>query len=86
MESKLGIKWQLDRSQFERRAVGEPGPERFPVAQLRVQRRMRPEILRLIRGIYPNLIDHGDVESREMTEVGRNLIVMSGKWRWHRDW
>lgn len=63
MESKLGIKWKLDRSQFERRAVGEPGLERFPVSQLNVQRRMRPDISRLIKGIYPNLGDHEDVES-----------------------
>lgn len=58
MESKSGLNWQLDRSQFERRAVGEPGLGPFPVAQLDVQRRMRPEISRLIRGVYPNLQDH----------------------------
>lgn len=46
-----------------RRAVGEPGLERFPVSQLNVQRRMRPDISRLIKGIYPNLGDHEDVES-----------------------
>ncbi|KAH9907356.1 hypothetical protein F4778DRAFT_768940 [Xylariomycetidae sp. FL2044] len=62
MESKSGLVWQLDRSQFERRAVGEPGLKPAPVAQLNVQRRMRPEISRLIRTVYPNLQDHDSVK------------------------
>lgn len=61
LESPQGLAWQLDRSQFERRALGEPGMSRAPVAQLNVQRRMRPEISRLIGGIYPNLRDHDSV-------------------------
>ncbi|KAL5337619.1 hypothetical protein BJX70DRAFT_409080 [Aspergillus crustosus] len=61
LESSTGKKWQLDRSQFERRAVGEPGLKPAPVAQLNVQRRMRPEISQLIRRVYPNLEDHGSV-------------------------
>ena len=60
LESKQGASYQLDRSQFERLSVGEPGRPSFPVAQLNVQRRMRPEISALIRAtIYPRLIDHG---------------------------
>lgn len=59
LESKQGTPYQLDRSQFERLSVGEPGRPPFPVAQLNVQRRMRPEISTLIRTtIYPRLIDH----------------------------
>lgn len=58
IESSSGKKWQLDRSQFERRAVGEPGLSPVPVAQLNIQRRMRPEISQLIRSVYPRLEDH----------------------------
>lgn len=59
LESKQGTPYQLDRSQFERLSVGEPGRPQFPVAQLNVQRRMRPEISNLIRAtIYPRLVDH----------------------------
>lgn len=59
LESRQGLAYQLDRSQFERLSVGEPGRPPFPVAQLNVQRRMRPEISALIRAtIYPRLIDH----------------------------
>ena len=57
-ESNTGRAYQLDRSQFERRAEGEPGMAPAPVAQLNVQRRMRPEISALIRHIYPRLEDH----------------------------
>lgn len=59
LESRQGTPYQLDRSQFERLSVGEPGRPPFPVAQLNVQRRMRPEISTLIRAtVYPRLIDH----------------------------
>ncbi|KAF2730880.1 P-loop containing nucleoside triphosphate hydrolase protein [Polyplosphaeria fusca] len=59
LESARGRLHQLDRSQFERLSVGEPGRPLMPVAQLGIQRRMRPEISNLIREtIYNNLIDH----------------------------
>jgi hypothetical protein len=61
LESKQGLPYQLDRSQFERLAVGQPGLARLQVAQLSIQRRMRPDISRLIRSIYPDLQDHGSV-------------------------
>ncbi|KAB5577473.1 hypothetical protein GE09DRAFT_988414 [Coniochaeta sp. 2T2.1] len=62
LENSRGMLYQLDRSQFERLAVGEPGLPRMPVAQLNVQRRMRPEISRLIRNtMYPDLQDHASV-------------------------
>lgn len=63
METAMGRAYQLDRSQFERRAVGEPGLPPLPVAQLRIQRRMRPEISALIRSVYPNLKDHESVQN-----------------------
>ncbi|KZZ90554.1 hypothetical protein AAL_07240 [Moelleriella libera RCEF 2490] len=59
MESKQGALYQLDRSQFERLSVGIAGRPNMPVAQLNVQRRMRPEISRLIREtVYPKIQDH----------------------------
>jgi hypothetical protein len=59
LESREGRLHQLDRSQFERLSVRQPGKASFPVAQLNVQRRMRPEISALIREtIYPSLVDH----------------------------
>ncbi|KAJ4137229.1 hypothetical protein NW768_002811 [Fusarium equiseti] len=61
LESSSGQKWQLDRSQFERRAEGEPGLDPSPFTQLNIQRRMRPEVSQLIRGVYPNLVDHESV-------------------------
>ncbi|KAI9752215.1 MAG: hypothetical protein M4579_005718 [Chaenotheca gracillima] len=59
LESEQGRSYQLDRSQFERLSIGEKGRPPFPVAQLNVQRRMRPQISSLIREtIYPRLLDH----------------------------
>lgn len=63
LESQQGALYKLDRSQFERLAVGERGRSPFPVAQLNVQRRMRPEISSLIRSIYPDLVDHNVVRN-----------------------
>ncbi|KAM0549904.1 hypothetical protein ACHAPJ_009151 [Fusarium lateritium] len=74
-ESKSGKKWKLDRSQFERRAVGEPGLSSVPLAQLNVQRRMRPEISQLIRTVYPDLQDHPSVLGRPgVTGMRHNLF------------
>jgi hypothetical protein len=65
LESRKGLSYQLDRSQFERLSVGEPGRLRMPVAQLNVQRRMRPEISTLIREtIYPGLVDHASTATQ----------------------
>ncbi|KAL8310438.1 hypothetical protein RB597_010324 [Gaeumannomyces tritici] len=62
-EEPSGELYQLDRSQFERLAVGEPGLAPLPVAQLSVQRRMRPQISQLIRQtMYPRLEDHDIVK------------------------
>ena len=63
LETPRGLPYQLDRSQFERLALGQHGLPPVPVAQLNVQRRMRPEISRLIRNtMYPNLEDYKSVE------------------------
>ena len=59
LESPQGALYKLDRSQFERLSIGQPGTPSFPVAQLNIQRRMRPEISTLIREtMYPRLVDH----------------------------
>ncbi|TVY81390.1 NFX1-type zinc finger-containing protein [Lachnellula suecica] len=64
LESSSGAPFQLDRSQFERLSVGESGRKPVPVAQLNVQRRMRPDVSRLIREIiYPKLVDHETTKS-----------------------
>ncbi|EPE32162.1 P-loop containing nucleoside triphosphate hydrolase [Glarea lozoyensis ATCC 20868] len=64
IESKRGNPYQLDRSQFERLSMGETGRPAFPVAQLNVQRRMRPEVSTLIQStLYPRLIDHGTTKT-----------------------
>ena len=62
LETASGMPYQLDRSQFERRAMGEPGMRPVPVAQLSTQRRMRPAISKLIHRIYPVLQDHETVQ------------------------
>lgn len=62
LESQQGISYQLDRSQFERLSIGERGRPAFPLAQLNVQRRMRPEISKFIKEIiYPRLVNHNNV-------------------------
>jgi hypothetical protein len=59
LESERGRMHQLDKSQFERLSVGEAGRPSVPIAQLNIQRRMRPEISTLIREtIYEKLLDH----------------------------
>ncbi|PYI22896.1 hypothetical protein BO99DRAFT_377209 [Aspergillus violaceofuscus CBS 115571] len=80
LETSTGKAWQLDRSQFERRAVGEPGLKPAPVAQLNVQRRMRPEISQLIRSVYPKLEDHESVKSLPNVVGMRNNLF----WLDHR--
>ena len=68
LESKQGKLYQLDRSQFERLSVGTPGRPKIPVAQLNVQRRMRPPISMLIREtLYPNIQDHPS--TRDLPDV-----------------
>ncbi|KAF4628561.1 hypothetical protein G7Y89_g9592 [Cudoniella acicularis] len=64
LESQHGSPYKLDRSQLERLSVGEKGRRSFPVAQLNVQRHMRPEISALIRStLYPRLVDHETVQN-----------------------
>jgi superfamily I DNA and/or RNA helicase len=82
MESRTGTQYQLDRSQFERLTMGEPGRPAFPFSQLNIQRRMRPEISTLIRStLYPNLVDH------ETTECLPDVVGMRDNVFWldHRN-
>ena len=66
LECGEGRPYQLDRSQFERLSIGEPGRMRMPLVQLDQQRRMQPEISSLIREtLYPNLKDHTDTLHRD---------------------
>lgn len=76
LESKQGVLYQLDRSQFERLSVGIPGRPRIPVAQLDVQRRMRPSISALIREtLYPGIKDHSSTRGlREVVGLRKNLF------------
>lgn len=68
LESQQGKLYQLDRSQFERLSVGQRGRPSMPVAQLNIQRRMRPDISTLIREtIYANLSDH--VSTTQLPDV-----------------
>lgn len=64
LESQQGRLYQLDRSQFERLSVGEHYQYPFPVCQLNIQRRMRPQISALIRStLYQRLVDHDDIKN-----------------------
>jgi hypothetical protein len=76
LESTSGAEYQLDRSQFERLSVGEPGRPVFPVAQLNIQRRMRPEISTLIRNtVYPRLTDHASTKGLpDVVGMRKNLF------------
>ncbi|TLS25023.1 hypothetical protein PpBr36_07472 [Pyricularia pennisetigena] len=76
LESSKGLLFQLNRSQFERRAVGEPGMASIPLAKLNIQRRARPEISRLYRiPLYPGLKDHEDVLGNpNVVGMRRNLF------------
>lgn len=78
LESQQGRLYQLDRSQFERLSVGEHYQPPFPVSQLNVQRRMRPEISALIRNtLYERLIDH------EKTKNFPDVVGMKGNLFWY---
>ncbi|KAH8726711.1 P-loop containing nucleoside triphosphate hydrolase protein [Phaeosphaeriaceae sp. PMI808] len=64
IESNRGKRYQLDRSLFERLAGQSAGQHWIPITQLNIQRRMRPEISRLVRNtLYPRLVDHADTKS-----------------------
>jgi hypothetical protein len=76
LESPQGALYKLDRSQFERLSVVENGRPAFPISQLNVQRRMRPEISALIRNtLYPRLQDHETVKSLpDVVGLRKNLF------------
>ena len=78
LESREGIRYQLDRSQFERLSVGTRGQPPFPIAQLNIQRRMRPEISALVRNtLYSKLEDH------EVTKVFSDVVGMRKNVYWY---
>ncbi|KAI9765228.1 MAG: hypothetical protein M1840_007720 [Geoglossum simile] len=76
LESQTGSVYRLDESMFERLSKGSGGARPFPVAQLNVQRRMRPDISKLIRGtIYPSLADHKSVtEYPDVVGMRKNVF------------
>jgi hypothetical protein len=76
LESDKGKLHQLDKSQFERLSVGELGRPLVPIAQLNVQRRMRPEISTLIREtVYPTLRDHDStVHTPDVVGLRQNVF------------
>ncbi|KAF9765505.1 hypothetical protein IL306_002205 [Fusarium sp. DS 682] len=75
-------KWLLDRSQFERRADGEPGLSPAPVVQLNVQRRMRPEISQLIHSVYPKLQDHSSIQDYpDVSGMRHNVFWLDHSYR-----
>ncbi|TGO66372.1 hypothetical protein BOTNAR_0062g00050 [Botryotinia narcissicola] len=76
LESQAGAPYKLDRSQFERLSVGDPGQLTLPVAQLNIQRRMRTEISRLIKKIYPRLVDH------DVTKILADVVGMRNNTYW----
>jgi superfamily I DNA and/or RNA helicase len=76
MESHSGDLYQLDRSQFERMALGESDLPAFPTSQLNVQRRMRPEVSTLIRNtLYERLVDSDTVKNLpNVAGMGKNVF------------
>lgn len=76
LESERGKNHQLDKSQFERLSVGVAGRSLVHVAQLNVQRRMRPEISTLIREtLYGKLVDHtSTINMRNVVGMRANVF------------
>jgi superfamily I DNA and/or RNA helicase len=65
VEGPYSSHYQLDRSMFERLSIAKPG--RISQSLLNVQRRMRPDISRLLKGtIYPELLDHESVKTIQL--------------------
>jgi len=61
-EGPYGSRYQLDRSMFERLSTSNHGKP--SLSFLNVQRRMRPDISRILKGtVYPELRDHKSVKN-----------------------
>ncbi|CAH1761849.1 12644_t:CDS:10 [Entrophospora sp. SA101] len=78
MDSRTGVKYQLDKSLFERLVHGD-NAMKLEKSQLTTQRRMRAkEISDLIRrALYPNLVDHVDTKKYENVRgVQRNVYFL----------
>ena len=66
---ELGLKFGLTVSLFERAFLS-----RAPLVKLRTQRRMRPTISRLIKPLYPELLDHPSARGRpNVSGLARNV-------------
>ena len=66
---ELGLKFGLTVSLFERAFLS-----RAPLVKLRTQRRMRPTISRLIKPLYPELLDHPSARGRpNISGLARNV-------------
>ncbi|CEH18623.1 Helicases [Ceraceosorus bombacis] len=66
-----GQAYRLDLSLMERLA----SECRIPMRRLEVQRRMRPEISELVRGLYENLEDHNTTLDRpDIKGLGKNVM------------
>ena len=66
---ELGLKFGLTVSLFERAFLS-----RAPLVKLRTQRRMRPTISRLIKPLYPELLDHPTARGRpNISGLARNV-------------
>ena len=76
VESIKGQVFQLDKSQFERLCTGGNNLPPLPISQLNVQRRMRPQISRLIRETqYRRLQDDESVkELHNVVGMRQNLF------------
>ncbi|KHJ35538.1 putative nf-x1 finger and helicase domain protein [Erysiphe necator] len=80
LENSQGMQYQLDRSLFERLSLGENGVKKLPMAQLYIQRRMRPGISNLIKEIYPNLADHESVKDLpDIIGLRNNIFFLDHK-------
>ena len=64
IKSNWGKQYQFNHSLFEWLAREPTGQYQIPIIQLNIQRRMRPEISRLIRDtLYFRLVNHPDTKS-----------------------
>ncbi|KAI1315474.1 hypothetical protein EDD11_000755 [Mortierella claussenii] len=75
-DSRVGENYNLDKSLFERLVTAKPNS--LPMSHLTIQRRMRPEISRLIRNtLYPDLEDGEKVFTYpNVSGMGENLFFM----------
>jgi len=55
---------------------------KVPHSTLSTQRRMRPEISKIMNFIYPNLLNHASVESYPKVKgIAKNLFFFNHDWK-----